>query len=110
MPRTNRQPDVFDLGFQSKKDEKDDFLHDRPMDDSSDEYIDQFMNNLPSHLDLLVSDIFMENNLGDEHNQIDFRILSKRQQVTYIINAARRTGFPLLADAFIAQLCNFTRI
>ena len=110
MPRTNRQPDVFDLGSQSEEDEEDAFLPDRPMDDSSNEYIDQFMDNPPSHSDPPVSDIPMKDNLDNEHNQIDFRALSKCQQVTYIVDAARRAVFPSLADAFIAQLRNFIRV
>ena len=78
MPRTNRQPDVFDLGSQSEEDEEDAFLPNRPIDDSLDKYIDQFMDNPPSHSDPPAPDILMEDNLGDEHNQIDFRVLSER--------------------------------
>ena len=108
MPKTNHQPDIFDLGSQLKKDKEEACLPDRPIDDSLDEYIDQFIDNPPSHSDLLASDIPIKDNLGDEHNKIDLRALSKRQQVMYVIDAAHRAGFPSLADAFIAQLCNFT--
>ena len=110
MLRTNCQPDVFDLGSQSEEDEEDTFLPDRPMDDSSDKYINQCIDNPSSHLDPPAPNIPMENNLGDEHNQIDFRVLNERQQVTYIVDAAHRAGFLSLTDAFIAQLRNFTCI
>lgn len=110
MPRTNRQPDVFDLGSQSKKDEENVFLHDKPMNNFSDKYINQFMDNSLNHSDPPTPDIPIEDNLGDEHSQIDLKVLSKCQQVMYVINAACRTGFLSLANAFIAQLRNFTYV
>ena len=79
MPIINCQSDVFDLGSQSEKYENNAFFFNKSIDDSLDNYIDQFMDNFLSHLDLLLSDILMGDNLGDEHNQIDFKVLSKRQ-------------------------------
>lgn len=79
MSRTNCQSDMFDLDSQSEKDEEDRFLLDGLIDNSSDKYINQFIDNHSSHLDLPTPTISMEDNLGDEHNQIDFRALSEYQ-------------------------------
>ena len=110
MPRTNRQPYVFDLGSQLEEDEEDAFLPNKPIDDSLDKYIDQYIDNLPSYLDLPALDIPMGYNLSNEHNYIDFRALSEHQRVIYVVNAAHRARFLSLADVFIVQLCNFTCI
>ena len=110
MPRINCQPDIFNLGSWSKEDGEDAFLSNRHIDNSSDKYIDQFMDNPPSHLDPPILDIFMVDNLSDEHNQIDFKALSKRKQVTYVVDVVRRLGFPSFANTFIVQLHNFTRV
>ena len=77
------------------------------MDDSLDEYINQFMDNSPSYLDLPMPNISIKDNLGDKYNHIDYRSLSKCQQVTYIVDAVYKAGFPSLADAIIAQIHNF---
>lgn len=98
-----RQPNQIDLSFQTEKEEKDDFLPD----ESIDEYIDESMDN-PLGSEPLGTPI--EDNSGDEHDRVNLRALRERQRVMYVVDAAHRAGFMSLADAFIAQLCNFTRI
>lgn len=69
----------MDLSFQKKKDEKDKkdkFFSVNPMKNSNNKYIDKFMSNFPKCLDL--SDTPIKVNLTNNHNLIDFRVLSGR--------------------------------
>lgn len=78
-----------------KGEEEDDFL----LDEFMHKYIDESMDNSIGSK-LLGTPI--EDNSGDKHNRVSFRALSKYQRVTYIVDAACRTGFVLLANTFIA--------
>lgn len=84
IPRTYYQPncksDVIDLSSQTEEnegegDKKDDFFPVKLMDNSNNKYIYKYIKNFSRCSNLL--ETFIEDNLGDKHILMDFRVLSK---------------------------------